>query len=240
MEFKLSEIKLINQDNMVVDFEENSFDLIYSDMIYEDKDNLEWLDKYWKYLKVGAVYIVQTDFHSVFEVGMKMKSLSNSNFLSKLSWKNEWGKGPSKIFHYCYDDIIIFSKGKEYNFYREKIQVPKVTTNKGLNPSGRQTKTATAFIADICLTTTAKERIFKPDGHLVKWQKPIKLFDRICGPFLQEGQKVLDNYMGVASLGEWCYKNNMDYVGIEYNPSNNHESFKLAQERMDRIMKENN
>jgi len=160
----LSDIKLYNQDNMKVNFEPESFDLIYSDMIYEDKEHLEWLDKYWEYLKVGGIYITQTDFHSVFEVGTKMKSLPNANFLSKLSWKNEWGRGPSKIFHYSYDDIIIFSKGLEYNWYPEKIQVPKATAKTNMNKSGRLTKQATAFIDDICLTTTAKERVVKPDG----------------------------------------------------------------------------
>jgi len=81
------------------------------------------------------------------------------------------------------------------------------------------------------LTTTAKERIKKADGHLVRWQKPVKLFERIIAPFVDEGDYVLDPFMGVASLGEYCLKNNLNYVGIEYDK----EPFELAKERLENL-----
>jgi DNA modification methylase len=100
-----------------------------------------------------------------------------------------------------------------------------------LNPSGRTTKNATAWIDDICLTTTAKERVKKSDGHLVRWQKPVRLFDRVVAPFTDEGDDVLDNFMGSGSLGEWCIKNNRNYTGIEYDK----EVFGLAKNRLENI-----
>ena len=142
--------------------------------------------------------------------------------------KNEWGNHPKNKFHQCYDDILIFAKGNNWKFYSERVQVPKVTNNKGLNPSGRETKTATAWIDDICLTTTSKERIKQEDGHLIKWQKPLKLFDRIIAPFTNENDNILDPFMGSGSLGEWCVKNNRNYTGIE----NDKAVFDLAKQRL--------
>ena len=202
------------------------YNLVYADMIYENPD-LSWIDKYWKVLCSNSIFIVHTDWHTNYLVRSKLETLGI--FVNHMVLKCEWGQHPSRKFHQCYDDIIIFANGEDYKFYPERIQVPKITTNKGLNPSGRTTKNATAWIDDICLTTTSKERVKQEDGHLVKWQKPTKLFDRIIAPFTDEGDTILDPFMGVASLGVWCQINNRHYVGIE----NNKEIFDLAEKRMD-------
>jgi DNA modification methylase len=227
MEGQTELIELHNIDNMT--FHTNvKFELIYADMLYENPDLL-WIDKYWNMLAPNSIFIVQTDFHTDYLVRAKLETLGH--FINHVVWKNEWGNHPKNKFHQCYDDIIIFSNGKDYKFYPERIQVDKVTKNKGLNPSGRDTKQATAWIDDICLTTTAKERIKKSDGHLVRWQKPVKLFDRIIAPFTDEQDIILDPFMGVGSLGEWCINNNRNYVGIEYDK----EVFNLAENRLNNI-----
>jgi len=218
---------LYNSNNMEISFYQDP-DLIYADMIYENLD-LSWIERYWNILKDNGIFIVQTDWHTNYLVRSELEKFGI--FVNHLVWKNEWGNHPKNRFHQCYDDIIIFSKGKDYKFYPERIQVDKVTKNKGLNPSGRQTKQATAWIDDICLTTTSKERVKKRDGHLARWQKPVRLFDRIVSPFTDEGDWVVDNFMGTASLGEWCVNNNRNYVGIE----NDQEIFLLANIRLNNI-----
>jgi DNA modification methylase len=225
---------LFNEDNMkfMTDYK---FDLIYADMIYED-ENLNWIDKFWGLLKNNGVYIVQTDWHTNYLVRRKFESIKiglpeDPIFINHLVWKNEWGNHPKRQMHQCYDDIIIYAKGKNYKFYPERIQVDKVTKNKRLNPSGRETKQATAWIDDICLTTTSKERIKKYDGHLIKWQKPLRLFDRIVAPFTDKNDLVFDPFMGSGSLGEWCIKNGRNYFGIEYDK----EIFELAENRLKNI-----
>jgi len=220
---------IYNEDNMLLEYD-RQFDLIYCDMIYENLD-LSWISYHWDFLKKDGIFIVQTDWHSDYLVRAKLEAFTDSIFVNHIVLKAEWGNHPSRKFHQCYDDIIIFAKGKDYKFYSDRIQVDKVTKNKGLNPSGRQTKQATAWIDDICLTTTAKERVKKSDGHLVRWQKPVKLFDRIIAPFTDEEDNILDPFMGVASLGEWCIKNNRNYVGIEYDK----EVFDLAKERLEKL-----
>jgi DNA modification methylase len=209
--------------------------VIFSDYVYENLD-FSWIDKWWSILKEGGVFIVMTDFHSVFELGIKLKSMFNSRFVNHLVWKNEWGQHPSDRFHQCFDDIIIFSKGKHNHFYSDRIQIPKVTLTKGLNPSGRKTKTATAFISDICLTTTSLERVKYSDGHLVKWQKPIALIQRLLAPFTDEGDLIVDLFMGTGVVGKWCLENNRNYIGIENDP----EIFNLAKEGIEECQKKIN
>jgi DNA modification methylase len=221
--------KLYNNDNMNLDVI-GKYDVIFADFVYENID-FSWLDKYWPHLKEGGIFVGMTDFHSIFELGMKLKQMNNSFLVNHLAWKNEWGNHPKDRFHQCFDDILIFSKGIHNRFYSERVQIDKVTKNKGLNPSGRTTKTATAFVDDICLTTTSKERIKKEDGHLIKWQKPLKLMDRILLPFTDEGDVILDLFMGSGTLGEWCYRNKRNYIGIEVDI----EVFKLAELRIQNL-----
>ena len=225
-----AEIKIYNQDNResLKFVGENSIDLIYADYIYENLD-FSWAEKYWSCLKERGIFIAQTDWHSDAEFHVFMKYEMKATLVNKLSWKCEWGNHPKDRFHQCYDDILIYSNVKSgWKFRSERIQVKKATTTKGLNPSGRITKTATAWIDDIVLTTTAKERVKKKDGHLVRWQKPLRLYDRIIAPFSDEGDMIVDPFMGSGSLGLWCKMNNRNYIGIEYDK----EVFELARENI--------
>lgn len=218
--------QLVNDNNINVVLDKY-IDLVFSDYVYEDL-NFDFITHFWKQLKPGGIFMAMTDHHSIFELGMFMKSLPYSEFVSHLVWKNEWGNHPKDRYHQCFDDIVIFSLGKHTKFYPDRIQVDKVTKNFKLNPSGRQTKTATAFISDICLTTTSAERIKLPDGHLIPWQKPLALMDRLMLPFTDEGDLIVDTHMGSGTLGVWCVDNNRNYVGIENNP----DIFSMAESRI--------
>ncbi len=216
--------EILNMDNMKYE-SDFYFNFIYCDMIYENLD-LSWINKFWEKLVDGGVMAVQTDWHSVFEVGYHMKyNLQNSFHLNNICWKNEFGNFPKNKFRQSHDDIIIFSKGKNYKFYPERVQMEKATAkSKGLNPSGRTTKLATSVWSDITLTTIAKERVKKDDGHNIRWQKPVALLERLILPFTDEHDWVFDPFAGSGSLGKWCRLNGRNYIGIEYDA----EVYKLA------------
>jgi site-specific DNA-methyltransferase (adenine-specific) len=224
--------KIFNDDNTKVLFTQ-SVDLVYADMIYENMD-FSWSKYYWDILKDGGIFIVQTDWHSVAEIKCYINALSGAYFLNWLIFKNEFGNFPKNKFRQAHDDILIFTKGKDYKFYPDRVQVEKATAkSKGLNKSGRMTKLATSVITDICLTTVAKERIHKDDGHCIRWQKPYKLMDRLCSPFTDEGDWIIDPFMGSGTLGEWAIKNNRNYIGIEQDS----EVFSLAKTRLENTLK---
>jgi len=224
-------IKLFHQDNMDFDIMELEIpwcDLVLADYIYENKD-FSWAERYWNMLRPNGVMIAITDYHSSAEYKKFVDGLPEANFVNWLIWKNEWGNHGKKQFAQVHDDIIIFSKGKDFRFNPDRAQVKKVTASaKGLNPSGRMTKVATSVITDITLTTGAKERIKDSSGKLVRWQKPIELLRRITKPFLVDGDLVVDPFMGVGSMGQVCAEERWHYVGIEYDK----KPFKLAQKRL--------
>jgi adenine-specific DNA-methyltransferase len=225
--------ELYNIDNTKY-FTEQKFDLIFCDMIYEDERVDKWIFKYWDMLKENGIFIVMTDFHTDWLVRWYFETntmLQDAFFVNHLVWKNEWGNHPKRSMHQCYDDIIVYAKGKDYKFDSSKIQVPKATVNKGLNPSGRETKTATAWIEDICLTTTSKERIKKEDGHLIKWQKPNRLMDRVLSPFLEPGDILLEPFGGTFSAVRWAIANNISAVGIEYDQ----EVYEIGKKEVEKI-----
>lgn len=229
-------IELYNRTNEGFAYD-YKFDLVYSDMIYEDKNILDWLKPAWQALKINGILIVQTDFHTdwlvrwYLETNSWFEAVRKPVFVNDLKWLNEWGNHPKNKMHQCFDSLIIYAKGNDYKFYSDRIQVDKKTKNTKLNPSGRQTKTATAWIDDICLTTTAKERIKKSDGHLIKWQKPIALMERILSPFTDEGDWIYENFGGTFPACRWAKMNNRNAVGVELDV----ETFKIGKGEVDAI-----
>lgn len=207
------------------------FDIIFCDYIYSNLD-FSWAKKYFEMLKPNGIFISQTDWSSEHRYRVYLEDVLGATFVNHLVWKCEWGNHPSDRMHQCYDDILVYSNGKKgsWKFYSDKIQVPKVTITKGLNPSGRTTKQATAWIDDIALTTTSKERVKKKDGHLLRWQKPTRLYDRVISPWFDNDISILDPFMGSGSLGKWCKSQpyEIDYVGIEYDE----EVYNLALENI--------
>jgi DNA modification methylase len=213
----MNTVNLYNMDNMLFETGDR-FDVIYCDYIYENSD-FSWAEKYFQYLKWNGIFIAQTDWHTNHRYRVFMEDVCGAFLVNDAVVKAEWGNHPKNKFHQCFDNIIIYSNGKNWVFHPEKIQVPKATMTKGLNPSGRETKQATAWIDDCTLTTTSLERVRKDDGHLIRWQKPLKLYDRIIAPFVDEEHKdCLDPFAGSGSFGKWCKKNDMNYTGIEYDP----------------------
>jgi DNA modification methylase len=209
--------ELLNIDNSKY-YTSQKFDLVFCDMIYEDTHVDKWMFKFWNMLKENGIFIVMTDYHTDWLIRWYFETntmLNDAVFINHLVWKNEWGNHPKRSMHQCYDDILVYAKGHNYKFYPERIQVPKATAKTKLNPSGRDTKVATAWIDDICLTTTSKERIKKPDGHLIKWQKPLKLLDRVLSPYLDPGDWLLEPFGGTFSATRWAIQHEVNVIGLE-------------------------
>ena len=228
---KLKNYKLYNASNLDCVFEEK-FNFIYADMIYENLD-FSWVDKYWSLLVENGVFVVKLDYHSVAEMKLHLDSLPNSNFVNWVIYKQEWGGVPKKGFPQKHDDVLIYSKGKNFKWYGDRIQIPKVTAGTKLDKKGTGLKTPCSVFDDLGnFSTISKERIkYVETDKNVRWQKPIKLMNRLVLPFTDESDIIGDIFMGTGSLGEWCIKNNRHYIGIEYDT----QIFELAQNRLEKV-----
>jgi len=220
-------IELYNMDNMLFETDKKA-KLIYMDYMYENKD-FSWAKKYWNFLiPEGGIFIASTDWHTNHRYRVFMEDELGAFLVNDAVVKCEWGNHPKDRFYQCFDNAIIYSNSKTWEFDGSKVQVNKVTKNKGLNPSGRITKQATAWIDDCTLTTTSLERQKGKDGKLMKWQKPLSLIRRLFYPFVKSGDLIIDGFMGVGSSGVVAKELDCDYIGIEYDI----ERFEISQNRL--------
>ncbi len=218
---------IFNQDNML--FESNiKFNLIYADYIYNNLD-LSWVDKYWNYLLPNSIFICQTDDSSMAQMKLKLNSMSNSIFLNTCIMIQEWGGTSKRFFPRKHDYIFIYANGKDYKFYYDRIQISKITANTKFDKKGTGLKTPCDVFYDLGnFSTISKERIKNNNNKNIQWQKSQKLMNRLCLPFTDENDYILDPFGGVFSLGEWAIKNNRNYIGIEYDK----EPFELGKQRL--------
>jgi site-specific DNA-methyltransferase (adenine-specific) len=223
-------ISVYNSDNRSVlpCLGHNLFAVAYCDMIYEDL-NLDWIDLIIPLLTENGIIMVQTDYHSVAQVKLKLDE--NLQLVNWIVTHDNWGGRSKRSFGKKHDDILIYSKGPDYKFYSDRVLIPKVTAGTAFDKKGTGLQIPTDNWHDLGnFSTMSSERVKDSDGKNMKWQKSLKLMNRLMLPFTDEWDWVLDPFAGTMSLGEWCVVNNRNYVGIEYNT----EVFDIGFSRIER------
>lgn len=192
------------------------FDAVYADVIYESTD-FHWADITYELMNENAVMYVQTDYHTSAEWKLHLDRLfGKQNFINWIVTVQEWGGTSKRFFPRKHDDILMYAKGKNYKFYPERIQIPKVTAGTQLDKKGTGLKTPCDVFYDLGnFSTMSKERIKGEDGHNIRWQKSLKLLDRLLRVCTDEKDLVFDPFMGSGTSGVWCVRNNREYVGVE-------------------------
>lgn len=219
-------MELFNGDNLNFEFE--NVDLVFADCIYESL-NFSWISHYWNFLKNNGVFIVMTDYHFVAQMKLFLDNLPDANFAGWLIYKQEWGGVPRKGFAQKHDDILIYSKGEGFKWYGDRIQIPKVTAGTKFDKKGTGLKTPCSVFDDLGnFSTISKERIKNNDGKNIRWQKPLKLLDRLLLPFTDEGDLIVDPFLGSGTTAIWAKRNNRHFKGIEIDPV----TFDIAQRRL--------
>lgn len=229
-------LNLYNEDNVEcmkrLWREDIRVDVVYADCIYESMDFL-WAEYAYDLLKNDGIFYIQTDYHTVAEWKLFLDELfGRDNFINWIIYLQEWGGVSKRAFPKKHDDILMYSKGSNYKFYPERVQIPKVTAGTKLDKKGTGLKTPCDVFYDLGnFSTISKERVKDNSGKNIQWQKPLKLFERILGICTDDGDAVLDPFMGSGSSGEYCKLNNLDYFGIELDT----EVFNIAKKRLDSL-----
>ena len=201
-------------------------DLVYGDCIYTNTD-IGWTLNALYLLKPNGILIVQTDYHTAAQYKMFLDKYLF--FVNWVIYKQEWGGVPKDRFPQKHDDILIYCRG-EWKWHGDRIQIPKVTAGTKLDKKGTGLKTPCSVFDDLGnFSTLSKERVKDKNGKCIQWQKPLKLINRLLLPFTDEGDTVLDPFMGTNTTGLWCKQNNRNFVGIENDP----EIFKIAERRIE-------
>lgn len=190
--------------------------IVYADMIYEDAD-LTWMFAYADVLADDGLFIVQTDHHTSLDVQLAFRSLGFS-YVNDIITIQEWGGTSKRWFPRKHDTIFIYTPSKNLDYYvdMQKVQIPKKTAGTAFDKKGTGMKTPCDVFYDLGnFSTMDSERIIMPDGHCYKWQKPLKLYERLFTPFVQEGDLILDPFSGVATVPVYCHQHNLNCISME-------------------------
>jgi DNA modification methylase len=213
---------------------EQRFTVIYADPVFENQD-LTWLVMATHLLTKDGIIMVQIDHHMACEVDALLKK--TLFYVNDCIYKQEWGGISQRYFPRKHDTIFIYANSLNYKFYPERVLVPKKTLTDGLNPSGRVTKIPCDVFDDLGnFVTTDRERIKDPNTDKnFKWQKPMKLMDRLLFPFTDINDWIMDPFMGTGTTAEWCLRNNRNFYGIEKDT----KMFKIAKDRVNHALHNN-
>ena len=208
-DFADTSIKLLNIDNAMYlrleAREENKYDLIYADMMYDDFNFDRWIPVCKDLLSETGSIFIQTDYRSVAELKLYMDNLfGKNNFRNWIIWPYDWGGRSKFAFGRKHDDILWYAKTVHYKFFPTNVEIPKKTAGTAFDAKGTGKKLPTDVWNDIGnFHTMSAERI---SG--VNWQKPERLIRRIVLATTEVGDLVLDPYMGSGTTATCCEKLN--------------------------------
>ncbi len=206
---------------------DKSINLIVTDPPYNlsknygnNQDNLEfdaYLNFSRKWLKEacrvltddGTIYIFMGMRYISYVYSILEQEL-NMHFNSWITWFYTQGIGKTKGFSPRHDDILMFTKHpKNFVFNLDEVRVPQkfyrsVNNMRGANPGNVWEFSHMHY----CNKNRQKHPTQKPEG----------LYERMILTSSNEGDKILDPFVGSGTLLRVCQQTNRNGIGIDINP----------------------
>ena len=231
---------------------EGYFDLIIADPPYNlyknfhgesfskmrDGDYLEytraWLSALYPLLREGGTIYVCCDWRSSVLIGQALPEFFTVQ--NRITWEREKGRGAERNFKNSHEDIWFATKGDGYKFNLEKLKVRrKVLATYRENGAAKDWElTENGAFRDTCPSN------FWDDITVPFWsmeentahptQKPEKLIAKLILASTDEGDMVLDPFLGSGTTSVVAKKLGRGYVGLEKNAT----YCSWAEERLER------
>lgn len=139
------------------------------------------------------------------------------NFINEIVWHYHTGGASKSHYSRKHDIIFFYSKTEDYNFYAERIKIPrtKKALKRAQNPKGARISAddTTKLPEDVfeiqALNPMSNERLGYPT------QKPEELLERIIKASSKEGDIVLDPFCGCGTTIIAAHKLNRRWIGID-------------------------
>jgi DNA modification methylase len=166
----------------------------------------------------GSIYL-HCDWHAdaYIRVYILDKIFGRNNFRNEIIWRYSSGGASKKFYSRNHDNIYFYTKSNKYHFSPNEVKVAR--TEKSLirskNPIGARYDKENVLklpedIFDIqILNPMAKERIGYPT------QKPFALLERIIKASSNEGDIILDPFMGGGTTMVVANRTERNYIGID-------------------------
>lgn len=180
----------------------------------------KWLTEAKRVLKDdGTIYVFMGMRYISYIYDILEKELG-MHFNSWITWFYTQGIGKTKGFSPRHDDILMFTKNpKKFTFNLDSIRVPQkyyrsVNNMRGANPGNVWEFSHMHY----CNKNRKKHPTQKPEG----------LYERMILASSNEGDTILDTFLGSGTLLRVCQQTNRNGIGIEINP----EYVEMAKERL--------
>lgn len=231
-------LEIINDDalNYLKKIESNSVDLIIADPPYNlGKDygnnvdrktfdeyidfSRKWIKEIHRILKnTGTVYV----FMGVRFISYLYSILEreyNFVFNSWITWHYTQGLGKTKGFSPRHDDILMFTKTRDYKFFLDAVRVPQkyyrsINNMRGANPG------------DVWTFSHVHYCNMNRQAHPT--QKPEALIERMIFASSEEDDLILDPFSGSGTTLRVSQQLGRNCIGIELNP----EYIRLTKNRL--------
>jgi site-specific DNA-methyltransferase (adenine-specific) len=176
---------------------------------YEDFTR-EWLSEAARLLKpTGSIYVFM-GVRFISRLFVILEDEFKLNFNGWITWHYTQGMGRKRGFSPRHDDILYFTKSEEFTFNLDDVRVPQKYFRKRNNMSGANPGDVWQF-SHVHYCSAEREQ------HPT--QKPEALMERIILASSNEGDLILDPFVGSGTtcrVAEIC---NRRWVGIDLNPA---------------------
>ena len=223
---------------------DQSINLIYTDPPYKETGN-KWDNKLVDTVELFRHYerIIKDDgciaIHCTMKYANELMNVAKHLYKYDWIWEKDNGTNvpnvnqqPFRVHEY----ILIFGKGRVTHGKRTPMKYfpQKTKGDPYTQKSGRISENWKGGLSNIVTENTGdrhpktvqkhtRERGYHPT------QKPVSLADLIIKSYTEEGDVVLDTFMGSGSSGVSAKKNYRNYIGIEINK----EYYDIAKRRID-------
>ena len=188
----------------------------------------KWLALCKRLLKPNGTLWVSGTYHSIYTCGFAMLLL-NYHILNDISWfkPNASPNLSCKYFTASHESLIWARKNKNVKHYFNYEAMKNGDFTKDfIKKPNTQMRSVWAIS-----TPQSQEKIFGKHPT----QKPLALLERIIEASTQEGDLILDPFMGSGTTGVAAVKLNRRFVGIDVEK----EYFELAEKRISDIFNKN-
>ncbi|MCL1813057.1 MAG: hypothetical protein FWG29_05995 [Treponema sp.] len=178
-----------------------------------------WIKEVYRILKsTGTIYIFM-GVRFISYLYTILEKEYNYFFNSWITWHYTQGLGKTKGFSPRHDDILMFTKTKDYKFDLDNIRVPQkyyrsVNNMRGANPGDVWEFSHIHY----CNANRQEHPTQKPEG----------LIERMVSASSEEGDLVVDPFSGSGTTLRVCQQLDRNCTGIEMNP----QYIQLTKERL--------
>jgi len=228
--------------------ESDSVDLVltdppYFEIIKDGWDNqwesegeyLEWCERWTsecvRVLKPGRCLYVwgttKTDTFLKYKLNV-LNSQEELHYQNWIVWSYDWGGRTRKTFPRKHEDLLMYSKGKEFLFNADDVRIPykmakNIRGNAQNNPLGK-------LPTDVWHKNNHTMSIEYAGWHPT--QKPLELLERVIRAHTNPGDVVLDIFGGSGSTIIACELAGRRFVGCELDIG----YYEKSKERMEKIV----